>query len=150
MRQKTRVTVSHSGINLKGSAYQMKKYMWLFFCGLGWYFLGSVLAFADQTSVQMGSGIGAMATRATSNMGGLATLISAGAYVAGLGFAVGAILKLKAHKDNPQQTPLATGVAMLFVSSALIFTPSTFKATGGTMFGAKAYIAGVSGLKNLS
>ncbi len=71
--------------------------------------------------------IGAIANKVTGSFEGLAKLITAGAYVAGMGFAVGAVLKFKAHKDNPTQIPVGTPIAMLFIAAALIFLPSIFK-----------------------
>ena len=50
-------------------------------------------------------GIGAVATQAKGSLAGLAKLITAGSYVAGMAFAVGAVVKFKAHKDNPTQIP---------------------------------------------
>lgn len=91
------------------------------------------------------SGIGAVASHALANLPGLAKLITAGSYVGGLAFGVGAIIKFKAHKDNPTQVHLSQGVVLLFVAAAMLFLPSVFLATGGTMFGSgpKATISGL-------
>jgi len=48
----------------------------------------------------------------------LTTLITATSYIAGLGFAVGAILKFKMHKDNPTQVPIGTPVALVALAAA--------------------------------
>lgn len=92
------------------------------------------------------SGIGGVAANVTSNLSNIAKLVTAGSYVAGMAFAVGAIAKFKAHKDNPTQIPIGTPIMLLFVSAALIFVPSVFKATGTTLFGASGTVAGVSGI----
>ena len=69
---------------------------------------------------------------------------------AGLGFAVGAILKFKAHKDNPTQIPVGTPIALLFIAAALLFMPSIFLAAGKTIFGSSGgSIAGVTGITNV-
>lgn len=99
---------------------------------------------ASAVRVASASGPG-VATNPTS-IGSLATLITAGAYVAGFGFALGAILKFKAHKDNPTQTPLSKPIVLLFVAAALIFLPSIFKSTGGTLFESFATADAVDGL----
>lgn len=113
----------------------------------------SVIAFAD--TVPMGnitpaggsaSGIGSVAAQATSNLSNIAKLITAAAYVAGMAFAVGAIVKFKAHKDNPTQVTIGAPISLLFIGAALIFAPSVFKTTGSTLFGEKAVVAGVSGV----
>lgn len=80
-------------------------------------------------------GISDMATNITGNLTGVAKLISAGSYVAGLGFAVGAILKFKAHKDNPQQIPVGTPIALVFIAAALLFLPALMNSAGHTIFG---------------
>jgi hypothetical protein len=92
------------------------------------------------------SGIGSVAATATSNLANVAKLITAASYVAGLAFAVGAVVKFKTHKDNPTQVPIGTPIAMLFVGAALIFIPSVFKTTGTTLFGTSGTVAGVSGI----
>lgn len=92
------------------------------------------------------SGVGAVAAQVTSNIANIARLITAGSYVAGMAFVVGAIVKFKAHKDNPTQIPIGTPIALLFVGAALIFAPTVFKVSGGTLFGASGVVAGVSGV----
>ncbi|OGT47748.1 MAG: hypothetical protein A3E83_04915 [Gammaproteobacteria bacterium RIFCSPHIGHO2_12_FULL_41_20] len=92
------------------------------------------------------SGIGGVAGQVTTNLANIAKLITAGSYVAGMAFAVGAIVKFKAHKDNPTQVPIGMPIALLFIGAALIFVPSVFKTAGGTMFGGSGNVAGVSGI----
>jgi intracellular multiplication protein IcmD len=82
----------------------------------------------------------------TSNVGNIARLVTAASYVAGMAFAVGAIVKFKAHKDNPTQIPIGTPIALLFVGAALIFIPTVFKVSGSTLFGSSGAVAGVSGV----
>jgi intracellular multiplication protein IcmD len=95
------------------------------------------------------SGLGGMATTATQSLGPIARLITAASYVAGLAFAVGAVVKFKTHKDNPTQVPIGTPIAMLFVGAALIFIPSVFKAVGTTMFGASGVASTPSGITTI-
>jgi len=92
------------------------------------------------------SGVGSVATTITGNLTAVAKLITAGAYVVGMAFAVGAIVKFKAHKDNPTQIPIGTPIALLFVGAALIFMPSVFKVSGATLFGASGTVSGASGI----
>jgi intracellular multiplication protein IcmD len=77
------------------------------------------------------SGIGSVAANVTSNVANIA---------------VGAIVKFKAHKDNPTQIPIGTPIALLFVGAALIFIPTVFKVSGATLFGGSGTVAGVSGI----
>jgi intracellular multiplication protein IcmD len=92
------------------------------------------------------SGVGSVAAQVTSNVGNIARLVTAASYVAGMAFAVGAIVKFKAHKDNPTQIPIGTPIALLFVGAALIFIPTVFRVSGSTLFGASGTVAGVSGI----
>jgi len=92
------------------------------------------------------SGIGSVAAQTTTNLGAIARLITAASYVAGMAFAVGAIVKFKAHKDNPTQIPIGTPIALLFVGAALIFAPTVFKVSGSTLFGGSGLTGGISGV----
>jgi intracellular multiplication protein IcmD len=92
------------------------------------------------------SGAGEVAGKVTSNLANIARLVTAASYVAGMAFAIGAVVKFKAHKDNPTQIPIGTPIALLFVGAALIFIPSVFQVSGATLFGASGKVAGVSGI----
>ncbi|HEU5282025.1 MAG TPA: type IV secretion protein IcmD [Gammaproteobacteria bacterium] len=92
------------------------------------------------------SGVGSVAATLTGNLANVARLITAASYVAGMAFAVGAVVKFKAHKDNPTQIPIGTPIALLFVGAALIFIPTVFKVSGATLFGGSGTVAGVSGI----
>jgi intracellular multiplication protein IcmD len=92
------------------------------------------------------SGVGSVAATLTGNLANVAKLITAASYVAGMAFAVGAVVKFKAHKDNPTQIPIGTPIALLFVGAALIFIPTVFKVSGATLFGGSGTVAGVSGI----
>ncbi|TLY47240.1 MAG: type IV secretion protein IcmD [Gammaproteobacteria bacterium] len=93
--------------------------------------------------------LGDMALKITESFEGLAKLITAGAYMAGLGFVMASMLKFKAHKDNPTQIPIGTPIALLFVGSALIFLPHIFIVAGYTIFGGTNGAAGIHGVTGL-
>ena len=127
----------------KGWVHSAFKAMLLVSVGAAFCYVGSALA-ADATG-GTGVGIGRIAENVRATFGDIAKLITAAAYVGGMGFAVAAILKFKAHKDNPNQIPLGTPIALLFISASLIFLPALFKAAGETIFGSGAKTAGVEG-----
>ncbi|MDF1826799.1 MAG: type IV secretion protein IcmD [Legionellaceae bacterium] len=79
--------------------------------------------------------LGDMASQVTQSFENLTRLITAASYLAGLGFAIGAIMKFKAHKDNPTQITVGTPIALVFIAAALLFLPSILDMTGTTMFG---------------
>jgi intracellular multiplication protein IcmD len=116
----------------------MKKVL-LFTCGIALFCMGT-LVYAS------GKGIGAVADQAKASLGAIAQLITAGSYVAGMGFAVAAVTGFKAHKDNPTQSPISKPIALLFVAAALLFIPSVFQSAGGTLFdsGVQAGISGIT------
>lgn len=60
----------------------------------------------------------------------LMQVVVALAYVSGVGFCVGGIFKLKAHKDNPQQVTIGTALFLLGVGIALLFVPTLIKMAG--------------------
>lgn len=93
--------------------------------------------------------LGDMALTITQSFYGLAKLITAGAYMAGIGFVMASMLKFKAHKDNPTQIPIGTPIALLFVGSSLMFLPHIFAIAGQTVFGDTNGAAGIYGTTGL-
>jgi hypothetical protein len=57
------------------------------------------------------------------------------AYLAGVGFAVGAIVKFKAHKDNPRQTVLGKPTALVFLGASIPFIDRAAAIAGASVFG---------------
>jgi len=110
---------------------------WLSVAGL-FLLSGTSVVWAAAASSSGGGGIGTIAANITQGLTNVAKLITAGSYVAGMAFAVGAIAKFKAHKEAPTQVPLSTPIALLFVGIALIFAPAVFQAGGATLFGSGA------------
>jgi intracellular multiplication protein IcmD len=93
--------------------------------------------------------LGQVASNITSSFSNLAKLITAGAYMAGIGFMMASMLKFKAHKDNPTQIPIGTPIALLFIGAALIFLPNIFHIAGYTIFGGTGGAGGVAGTTGL-
>ncbi|CAM2747694.1 IcmD (DotP) [Legionella steigerwaltii] len=104
---------------------------------LGSFICLSLLALVSQDAAASGTSIsiGNMASNITGSFTSLTKLITAGSYLAGLGFSIGAIMKFKQHKDNPTQIPIGTPIALVFIAAALLFLPSILGVTGSTMFG---------------
>ncbi|MBA2648254.1 MAG: type IV secretion protein IcmD [Legionella sp.] len=107
--------------------------------------MGMMFLLCQDLSASSEMTIGSMAAKITGSFGNLAKLITAGSYLAGLGFAVGAIMKFKAHKDNPTQVPIGTPIALIFIAAALLFLPTILGITGATMFGGAGKTAGPTG-----
>lgn len=80
-------------------------------------------------------GLSTIAENVTTNLGSIATLISAASYIVGIGFALSGMVKFKAHRDNPTQVPLSAPIVLLFVGIGLVFLPSIINSAGTTLFG---------------
>lgn len=117
-----------------------------------WPFLTVIFLLLNMTSAPAagaaGQTLGQVATQITGSFSELAKLITASSYVAGMGFALSSILKFKQHKDNPQQIPIGTPIALLFIAAGLIFLPTIFHVAGQTVFGTSATSGGVSGVSS--
>ncbi len=81
---------------------------------------------------------GNIAEQITDTFSNLGQLVTASAYLAGLGFSVASIAKFKAHKDNPTQIPIGTPIALQATAAALLFLPSILSIDGSTGFGETA------------
>tara|TARA_Y100001956_G_scaffold9950_1_gene8768 strand:- start:2568 stop:2966 length:399 start_codon:yes stop_codon:yes gene_type:complete len=125
----------------------VKKY--LNFCkkmsvNLGWMlFLLTNESYAVGKSSNMS--LGSVASTITGSFTSLTKLITAGSYLAGMAFSIGAVMKFKQHKDNPTQVPIGTPIALVFIAAALLFLPSVLGVSGETIFGSGAETAGPTG-----
>ena len=89
--------------------------------------------------------LGKMASNITHTFTQVAKLLTAGSYIAGIAFSIGALMKFKQHKDNPQSVPIGTPVSLIFIAAALLFLPSVLSTTGQTLFGTDATTSGPTG-----
>ncbi len=116
------------------------RYFWSSVVCFGLLALFGQEAFAASTST-----VGTMASTITQSFTSITKLVTAGSYIAGLGFAIGAIMKFKQHKDNPTQITIGQPVGLLVVAAALLFLPSIMSVAGATMFGSGAETSGPTG-----
>lgn len=107
--------------------------------------LAGLLAAVFAFDFALAQDLGGISSTVYSNFAQLSKLITAGAYVAGLGFSLAAIMKFKGHKDNPTQVPIGTPVALVMVAAALLFLPSILGVTGETIFESKGTVATSTG-----
>lgn len=119
----------------------------LYFGALFALFLISGVVFAGAGGGTSGSGqdLGKVAGNITTTMNSVAQLITAVSYVAGVGFALMGMLKLKAHKDQPAQVPLSQPLVLLAIAAGLVFLPSLIASTGATVWGSSAENANTKG-----
>jgi intracellular multiplication protein IcmD len=95
-------------------------------------FICSSLALAKECTPV--SGVASVACRVFSNLNAIGVLLLGASYIAGMAFGIAAIVKFKAHKENPTQVPLSQGIVLLFVGAALIGIPSVYTLTTKTLF----------------
>ncbi|MFZ6639478.1 hypothetical protein ACO0LL_07015 [Undibacterium sp. TC4M20W] len=94
------------------------------------------LAFAQTTPTTGGAkSIGQVAMTASDSINGVQVMIQGACYMAGVALAGGSMFKFKAHKDNPQQTPLSTPIVMLAVAAGLLYLPSLMSSAGQSLWG---------------
>ena len=103
-----------------------------FLMGIGLVFLLANVA-AAQASVGP-TVAGLVSTVQTSVLIPVLDVIIAISYLAGVGFTVAGIFKLKAHKDNPTQVTIGTPIFMLGVGIALLFAPALITAAAKSIF----------------
>ncbi len=89
--------------------------------------------------------LGSMATTITGSFAQVTKLITAGSYLGGIGFMVGAIMKFKQHKDNPTNVTIGQPVTLTFVAASLLFLPTLLGISGATLFGSSAETGGPTG-----
>ena len=89
--------------------------------------------------------LGTVSANIYGNLTNLSKLITAGSYIAGLGFAIASIMKFKAHKDNPTQVPVGTPAALVMIAASLLFLPSILGTTGATIFADGGEVATAEG-----
>jgi intracellular multiplication protein IcmD len=107
----------------------------------------SLMTIADVAVAQGDNlSLGTMASSIVSSFTNLAKLITATSYLAGLAFAIGAILKFKQHKENPSNITIGVPIALVIVAAALLFLPTILNMTGYTMFGSPGQVAGPTGV----
>lgn len=126
---------------MEKSIFKRIKTLFINISGIGICFFSNAL-FAKPSQNQT---LGTVASGITETFTNITKLITAGSYVAGLGFAIGAIVKFKQHKENPSQVQLGTPITFLVIAAALLFLPSVLDVAGNTLFGSGS-VAGPSGL----
>ncbi|KTD45443.1 IcmD (DotP) [Legionella quinlivanii] len=100
-----------------------------------WFACLGLMVMAGEAFASSSLTLGGMASSITGSFASLTRLITAGSYLAGLGFSIGAIMKFKQHKDNPTQITIGTPIALVLIGAALLFLPTILGIAGATMFG---------------
>ncbi|OGT24642.1 MAG: hypothetical protein A2W47_06155 [Gammaproteobacteria bacterium RIFCSPHIGHO2_12_38_15] len=116
-----------------------RRILFLFLVLSSFLFFFPIMASAEAEAGAGGEAAGTNLTAIATNLTGaftqIAKMITAGAYLAGAAFALGAIMKFKQHKDNPQQIPIGQPIALIFIAAALMFLPTLYNVAGKSLFG---------------
>ena len=107
--------------------------------GLG-LLVTSALSFADDPIT-----ISAIASNMSNTVTYAVEIMSAGALAWGIVLIVIGILKFKAHKDQPTQIPLSTGLMYLCVGAGLTMVPILIPTFNQALIGPNASVSDVSG-----
>jgi len=89
--------------------------------------VGSLLLVASTGA--MAQGINTVTNNVMGQMPGITDVLSAVAYIAGIGFGIKAALKLREHNETKGQVPISTPITLGVVAALLLALP-TFLSTG--------------------
>lgn len=110
------------------------------------------LLWANYTLAQVNN-IGDMASELQSQVGDIADLIGAAAFILGIGIALLGLLKFRQHAVNPNDPSarLSTAFTLVFVGAAMIAIPTTLGVGIGSLFGNGTANVSVDGsLRNIN
>ena len=86
----------------------------------------AVMAGAESAEAASFNDVAARIVNQTSNLSGVITTLG---YIVGLVFAVLGLLKIKAHVENPSQTPIKEGAIKILIAGCLFSVPAVAEAT---------------------
>ena len=88
------------------------------------------------TDMALAATIGDVSKNIKGSLDGVLQLLFMGSYIGGAICGALAAVKLKAHNDNPQQTPMKTPVILFVVCALLVSLPSFLETSTDTVWGA--------------
>ena len=95
----------------------------------------SAIVMLPMESVLAKENIGTVARRLRGVGAPFVNVIVLVSYLCGLGFVLASAFKFKEHKQNPQQVPVGTAIAMFIVGILMVFLPGLVRPLAATMFG---------------
>jgi len=108
--------------------------------------LGLSVGYANLAFAVLATDASTLTSQLAGQLNYVGHLISVVAYVAGTGLAVSALMKFKAHKDNPTQEPISKPITLLLLAGSLLFLPTVMNIAANTLFGtSNAQTTGYSG-----
>lgn len=86
----------------------------------------------------MAQGLNQVTGVVKSQLPGVAEVLSALAYVSGIGFGIKAVLKIKEHNESKGQVPLSQPITLAIVAGLLLALPSFLETAKSGVFGSGA------------
>ncbi len=83
----------------------------------------------------MAQGLNQVTGVVKSQLPGVAEVLSALAYVSGIGFGIKAVLKIKEHNESKGQVPLSQPITLAIVAGLLLALPSFLETAKSGVFG---------------
>lgn len=110
-------------------------------------FSASIYPFWVSQVVAQVNNIGDMASELQSQVGDIADLIGAAAFLLGIGIALLGLLKFRQHAINPNDPSarLSTAFTLVFVGAAMVAIPTTLGVGIGSLFGSGTANVSVDG-----
>ena len=100
------------------------------------YAVGATALFAVAIDPAMAQDLNTMTSNLKNQLPGVADVLSACAYIGGIGFGIKAALKLKEHNESKgQQVPLSQPITLAVVAALLLALPTLLTNAKGTVFG---------------
>lgn len=97
--------------------------------------VGAAALFFVGTDPALAQDLKGMTTNLKDQLPGVADVLSAVAYIGGIGFGIKAALKLKEHNESKGQIPLSQPITMAVVAALLLALPTLLSNAKGTVFG---------------
>ncbi len=101
-----------------------------------------LVAFSGVASAQ---GINSVTTTLLGQMPGITDVLSAIAYIAGVGFGIKAALKLKEYNESKGQVPLSAPITLAVVAALLLALPTFLATSKEAVFGTGTQGTNVNG-----
>ena len=95
-----------------------------------------------------GDSLSSVSQMASSNLYQVSDIISTASYVVGAGFGMAGVVALKAHSENPGQTPVSKGAGRIAAGAGLVALPWVINTTFNSIGITESATTGVTGSSN--
>lgn len=107
--------------------------------------VASAAVFFIANDAAVAQDLNGMTSNLKNQLPGVADVLSAVAYIGGIGFGIKAALKLKEHNESKGQVPLSQPITMAVVAALLLALPTLLTNAKGTVFGTGSTASSLDG-----